>query len=1146
MARLSIALCLALSLCCPLAAQNQPKRPPERPPAKAPATEPPPAPLAPGPLAPMVAPSTETAALITAATESAQRALTEGRREAARAHSIDALALDHAHAPAWRVLLEIDKADPDLLAARTWQAGAALWGPTGAQSIADAALRALVVKDATLVKLLNLRNTAAKELAELARSLDKKGATSAANLLTARHMTTIAALVCGLAPELLASTAPGFAGFPEHPALDIKTALAALKECADAALSAKDAGGALAMGRLLQAFATQARLQGLRGPRPEGMQPVGLAGANIIGRAREQLREKLDKDMPTLEALEALDASARARFTADHADSGNPGVVLSPEKLYRVETTCGCDTLIGAAQTVELHHRRLAKWFGSDPFTGRQGTLRIVPTAAELEAEGTPHWWAGGFQGGDITTLRFAHGTIEGLGHTITHELTHRFDQALFPGMPSWLVEGRAVWTGGAYGASADDEFVEKHVSIGSVETAFMKGYGNPDNLKKLIEGTIEEYRDNYSAGYALMVYLRTAPPDGEPLHAAALQRFMRDCATDKRPMMERFIGTFCHPEGAGALPKNLKEFAAGFAVWLQGFYWQSRAPFLEHYVTRITAPWHAGYVYDKPTWHKARDHAEPFFGQYHCATLGEFLLARGKPREAALSLAAAALVDEPDAAFAQRAAESLRTQGEAGAAWALLASAHQRFPERVARTASPAPLRSRLVKTIGYLQELKAAAASETAARPRLAQLLCSDARQLAQSLGEEAPAAVASDQHAPEDVPWALGAAGFEETELTGFDEHRVPALWSALPDGLIVGRKQDRDGTGTTDRRAHQRDAFVRGHQRVAGGYWRFSCRVQALTSFISGALVFSDTRRDRNARLRFSCGDFMYSIGRKEEQAKLESVHTGFDGLFEREGPLRSAVPDRQIKFPTPVADFRIELLVAGNCATAFVNGELVGSYTRPDGAPLEGHLGFASGQGAFRVLEPRLQRMDSAGGTLSASANASAGAVAYVDPVQSGTLGDPLNKSVNGLPRGPRGALVLWVPTFSGGDPDNPSGVSTHEIVRAIEALQHLHAASALDLPLSVVVPAACSDDAKKAFGEAVSKPPSVAKLIEHQWKRGLAEVPMPDGRSLPVMALCWIDSNGILRSVDPFDGRVELWPHGVLQWMKGSGLTILE
>lgn len=1085
----------------------------------------------------------ERAALCAAAVKSAQTALTEGRRDAALVHCANALALDHQSVAAWRVLFELDKSDADLGAARLWQACTALWSANGVAAIGEPVVRAAISKDVVLLKLQGARIAAAKEIAALVQGLDKKNATSAANMLIVRQLARVAETLCGVASGMCAITAPAFAGFAEHPMLDLKAPLAALKECAEAALLAKDPGTALAMGRLLQAFATQARLQGLRGPKPDGMQPVGMAGANIIGRAREAMRAAQDGGMTTLGALEALDAAARSQFTAAHADPGNPGVTLSPEALYRIETTCGCETLIGAAQTVEMHHRRLATWYGKDPFPGKQGTLRIVPTAAELEAEGTPHWWAGGFQGGDITTLRFAHGTIEGLGRGITHELTHRFDQVIFPGMPSWLVEGRAVWTGGAYAASASESFEERHVSVGTVEAAFIKGYGGRGNLKKLIEGTIEDYRDNYTAGYALMLYLRTAPPEGTPLFATRLEQFMRECATARGAIFDRFVTTFCHPEELGGLPKDFKEFTAGFATWLQGFYWQSRAPFLEHYVTRINAPWDSRLVYDKPTWHKARDHAEPFFGQRHCATLAEMLLLHKKPKDAAVSFAAARLVDEPDAEFALLGAPVLQSQGEAGAAWAMLAEAHVGFPDRVPRTPVPAPLRARLTKSLAYLQELRTAAAAECAARPALAALLHTEAERIAQLLGEAALPAAASTIAAVarvEEQPCSLGVTGYEETELTGYDEHRSAQLWTVLADGLIVGRRQDRGGTGTTDRRAHQVDAFVRGSHSVAAGHWRFSCRVQALTSFISGALVFSDTRRDRHARLRFSCGDFLYAIGRKEEQARVESVSAGFDGLFEREGPLRSAVPDKQVKFATPVADFQLELFVAGNCATAFVNGALVGSYTRPDGAPLEGHVGFASGQGAFRILDPRVTRLDAAAG------GASTDTPAWVDPAKSGTIGSPLNRPTQSLLRSQRGSFAIWVPAPTGGTPERPATIRANEVASATDCLARLLKKSSLDLPVSVVLPAGCNAEQRKPILDAIAKLPKGSALIEHRWAKSLCNVPMPDGTAVQVMALCWIDSNGILRAIDPFDGRVDLWSHGVAQWMKGSGLTIIE
>ena len=137
---------------------------------------------------------------------------------------------------------------------------------------------------------------------------------------------------------------------------------------------------------------------------------------------------------------------------------------------------------------------------------------------------------AGGFQAGERTTIRFSFGTVPGMGRTLTHELTHRFDGALYPGLPAWLAEGKAVWTGGAYGASTAPEFVETYASIGTIEGAFVKGYGDPTKLAKLIDGTIDDYRDNYVAGNALYVYLRSRKDaSGRLLFRDALRVFQED-----------------------------------------------------------------------------------------------------------------------------------------------------------------------------------------------------------------------------------------------------------------------------------------------------------------------------------------------------------------------------------------------------------------------------------------------------------------------------------------------------------------------------------------------------------------------------------------------------------------------------------------
>lgn len=1084
----------------------------------------------------VVPPSAETAALAEAAMGRALEAVKAGRPDATRAHLFATLALDPFHAEAWRLLLLDAGSDADLLALRSHEAALRLAGPQGLGSIAAAPLKQLLAKDAELAKLATARAAALKEVLDFAKSLDKKQATTAAQHLVARHLEDLAAHLAGNSAQHLALAAPVFAAFPEYPPVDLKSTFAALKECAESALAKKEPGRALHMARILQAVATQARLQGLKGPKPEGMQPVAMAAANLIGRARAAL--EAGAVVTPLAELEALDALARQKFTAEHADPGHAGRTISPEGRYRIETSCGAETLIGAAQTVELHHRRLANWFGNDPFKDKPGILRVVPSAAELEAEGTPHWWAGGFQSGDVTTLRFSHGTIEGLGRGITHELTHRFDGALYPGMPSWLVEGRAVWTGAAYASSADENFVERHVSIGSVEAAFIKGYGNRDNLEKLITGTLEDYRDNYTAGYALFVYLRTAPPHTTPLFATRLEHFMKTSATDRTPALERFKAAFTDAEEKGGLPKDMKAFAHAFATWLQGFYWQSRAPFLEHYVTRTSSTWHAGYVYDKPTWHKARDRAEPFFAQDHAATLMEVLLAEGRKKEAAQAAAVSALVDEPDADRALAAAALLASTGEHAAAWALQNTAARRFRGRVPFLETPENIRPRLAKCHALMKELVEQATARSAKEPRAARVLLEDANTLAAHLGLAALELSAALEEAATETPPALplGLAGWEETELSGYDEHRVRGIWTILPDGLIVGRREDRSGTGTTDRRAHQRDAFVRGSWRMAPGAWRLSCRVQALTSYISGAVVFGETRRDRHARLRFTSGDFMFSIGKKDEQARVERVHVGFDGLFERENPLNSAVPGRDVKFAQPVADFRIELLVDGGCASALVNGEYVGSYMRPDGAPLEGHIGFASGQGAFRILEPVVELLP----------RAPRGSAAFVTPDAEGIAGEPLNRPVHGLATGPQGALFLWVPRPAGGSDATSGGLRVNEIADGAQGLQDLLTASKLELPVTVVVPDDCSTERLKPLVDALAAMKNPPRLVRHRWKRALAHVVIAEGTPMPVTALGWIDNTGVLRALDPFDGRRGLWPRGVLQWMRGSGFVITE
>jgi hypothetical protein len=398
---------------------------------------------------------------------------------------------------------------------------------------------------------------------------------------------------------------------------------------------------ALLAARSLHGLAVQAGLKDLKGPKPPDLSKARRDAADILGKIRDlyaQTNEPL-----TVEQLEQMMEDDRIAFTLGHSVLSNPGVAVSPNGLYRVETICGHGTLLGAAETVEYHHRRLANWFGSDPFVGRPGIVRIVPEAVDLEVEGAPYWWVGGFQSGDITVLRFNASDIGSLGAGLTHELTHRFDGAFYPGMPAWLAEGRAVWTADSYGPIEDEQFVANKASFGTIENAMRKGYGDSTKLEKLIEGTIDDYRDNYVAGYALWVYLKTwEEPEGKRVFEPRLEEYMKTLQ-GKKPL-PAFTSAFC--DGKNGRPKDFKAFAQGFAEFISGFYWLDRKPFTDRYQAG-GGPEGRSPIGDAPTWQFSRHRAEPWFGQEQAAQAGELLAKNGYPLEAAHALVFGQLVDE-------------------------------------------------------------------------------------------------------------------------------------------------------------------------------------------------------------------------------------------------------------------------------------------------------------------------------------------------------------------------------------------------------------------------------------------------------------------------------------------------------------------
>ncbi|MDP6369930.1 MAG: hypothetical protein QF615_09995, partial [Planctomycetota bacterium] len=589
-------------------------------------------------------------------------------------------------------------------------------------------------------ELARARVAAVEELARFSERRRKSGRRAPEELLVAQWAERLALDLCNGVPALEGSHGRGLTPVLTSGPRPEVSVIKSLTRLLDSSLANRRTELALRAARCLRGLAVQADFKDLKGPRPTGLGKLRGDAGQALARAREQVAENVERDGGawTLEELEWLDEEEAEAFTRAHDSFANPGVARSPQDWYRVETDCGHGTLVGVTGTVEFHHARLARWYGEDPFVGRPGLVRIVPESHGLEAEGAPFFWAGGFQGGDTTTLRFSCGTIEGLGHGLTHELTHRFDGALFPGQPAWLTEGKAVWTGAAYGHSSDRSFVAKHASFGTIEGVFVKGYGGEGKLRKLVDGSLEEYRDNYSAGYALYVYLNTWQDEaGQQPFKERLTEFMRNCRKRKGDPGEFFDRYFC--DGEQGRPEDFSAFAAGFAEFVRGFYWKTPAPWTSRYTQDVPARG-SGWVFDEPTWSWARSRAEPFFGQDQGHLAGVVLADGGKAREAVQALVWGLAMDGRHPVGERFLAGLLGELGEKDGAWA--AEQRRVFPAAVlddhGQATRPAPFIGALRATRALHELLGELVTREGAAgHPLTARSLAADGDRLARWLG-------------------------------------------------------------------------------------------------------------------------------------------------------------------------------------------------------------------------------------------------------------------------------------------------------------------------------------------------------------------------------------------------------------------------
>lgn len=1051
-------------------------------------------------------------------------ALQAGRAAEAVSHYVAALGFHPASSAVLAKLLYATAGDDDARAQWAYDWWLAVADARGNVKL-DRETKQLIGEDAArLRKLAAARAKAVEEVARYAAKLKTSGRAGLAQGVMARWASDVAWELVRPAPALLNKHGGEFSRACDQHEPDYAGVVKALKQTAEATYRAvtrsADDGEepdpaaeaaalradnlAIGAARVLTGLAAQANFAKLEGPTPPDL---GLDSA-VATRAR--LRDKIARrtgEPLTVRQLQQMTPGERDTFTEQHRTWANPGVAVSPDGLYVVHTTCGHGTLLGTAKTIELHHRRLANWFGADPFSDRQGLVRIVPEADDLEAEGSPFWWAGGFQSGDLTTLRFSWGNISGLGRGLTHELTHRFDGAIYAFLPSWLIEGRAVWTGAAYSRADDEQFIDNYLNWGAAQTPFVNGYGRLHKLEELIEGTIEDYRDNYSAGAALFAYLSSWEVDGVNIYNDKLDRFMRNARAGRKKPLQFFESHFA--DGEDGRPDGMDEFAGQFHEFLQGCYkrsWGEDIEWLNRYTQKRDASTRNRLVLDEPTWSWARSRAEPWFGQQQAAKAGMLLAEAGKPRPAAAALAWSLQTDGWDAAVVARLAELLVELGVDDPAWVL----RRRLPGRAER--GTAPWLSKLPKLSALLATMREAVGERTAqGKAVAARALGRQHNRIAALCGVEPISLPDVPETATPLYPLVepqrnLGFLGWAEDRLVGYEERRAEGLWFETEDGdLHVGRHKPRDNTGLLDQRAHQRDAFVRTASWQQAGHWVLRTRVHFTTSFVRGAFVINNTRRDRNIRLNFRAGDFLYSIGRKEDSTKTDSVSLGIDARWERDhGHLPGSSPGHSVDFGNPSSFFDLELRVHGPAVHVTANGEHVFSYTAPDGGLIEGSVGVAMGHGAVRLQRPTIQRLDRG------AAPEGAGLGLDLTRDQPTTLEAMLRQPTRGIVASPQGTLVLVLPKLENQRRSLRRGLAALRVLK-----RHVHDTRDYPQRWMMLLPASLDETENTALRDAAADiEDGIFTVAEHRY-----------GEPFETHAwLLFVDGLGVLRAAESMAG----------------------
>ena len=149
----------------------------------------------------------------------------------------------------------------------------------------------------------------------------------------------------------------------------------------------------------------------------------------------------------------------------------------------------------------------------------------------------------------------------------------------------------------------SDRHFKEDYVSFGTLFSVAQKGYGGLEDFTSLVDGSIEEYRDNYSAGYALFVYLRSwtgFEEGGTPIFQSQLEAYQKDRNRSRGGGAKGFAAYFA--DGKHGRPESLEDFAKDYDRFLRGFYWKEMEPWTTRYDPGAPAGESASRVMDEPT----------------------------------------------------------------------------------------------------------------------------------------------------------------------------------------------------------------------------------------------------------------------------------------------------------------------------------------------------------------------------------------------------------------------------------------------------------------------------------------------------------------------------------------------------------------